>query len=290
MEAKNSYMELSATKTYTLNCNGRLLVIDSPIVMGILNATPDSFYNKGRASDPRSLLEEAGRMIEAGATLLDIGGMSTRPGAGEITLAEEEDRVLPAITLIRKEFNHIYISVDTYRAQVARAAVQAGADIVNDISAGDLDGEMLPVIAGLGVPYIAMHMKGAPRTMQVNPTYDDVVKEVLDYFIHKVAAAQEAGIKDIIIDPGFGFGKNVLQNYTLLKSLSAFKMLDRPLLAGVSRKSMIGRLLDIAPAEALNGTTVLNTIALQQGASILRVHDIQEAIQAIKIVEYIKSI
>ena len=283
-------MDLFGTKVYTLNCKGRLLIIDRPVVMGILNVTPDSFYNRGKASDPQALLEEAGKMIEAGAILLDIGGMSTRPGAAEISAAEEEDRVLPVIMLIRKEFDNVYLSVDTYRAKVASAAVAAGADIVNDISSGDLDQNMLHTVADLGVPYIAMHMKGIPHNMQLQPEYEDVVSEVLDYFINKKATAVQAGIKDIIIDPGFGFGKNMLHNYTLLKSLHAFTILDAPLLVGVSRKSMINKLLRVAPDEALNGTTILNTLALQQGASIVRVHDVKEAVQAINILEYINGI
>jgi len=283
-------MDLPGKRIYTLNCKGRLLLVDRPVVMGILNATPDSFYNQGRASGVQALLEEAGRMIEAGAVLLDIGGMSTRPGAAEITPEEEEDRILPVITLIRKEFDHIYLSVDTYRANVASAAVAAGADIVNDISSGELDEGMLRTVAHLGVPYIAMHMQGTPRTMQLRPEYGDVVTEVLDYFIQKKEEAALAGIRDIIIDPGFGFGKNVLHNYTLLKNLHAFAMLDAPLLIGISRKSMIGRLLQVNPDEALNGTTILNTLALQQGASILRVHDVKEAVQAIKVLEYMKNI
>lgn len=275
---------------YTFNCKGRLLCLESPAVMGILNATPDSFYTRGRNSTPDTMLQHAGNMIADGALILDIGGMSTRPNAAVVTLEEELDRVLPAISIIKNAFPDIFISIDTYRAAVARAAVEAGADMVNDISAGDADPQMLQVVAGLQVPYIAMHMQGMPATMQQNPEYGNVLREVLDYFILKIKACADAGIKDMILDPGFGFGKTREHNYQLLKGMFALQITGKAVLAGLSRKSMIYKFLGNGPEEALNGTTALHMLALQQGASLLRVHDVKEAAECIKIFNYYQTI
>ncbi len=274
----------------TLNCKGRLLLLHKPVLMGILNATPDSFYNKGIASSQQQLADTAQQMISEGATILDIGGLSTRPGSDAISIQEEIDRVVPAIELVRKSDKDVYLSIDTYHAKVAAAAVAAGADIVNDVSAGEMDSEMLATVAQLNVPYIAMHMQGTPKTMQQEPIYEHVVKEVLDYFIQKIKQCADAGIKDIIIDPGFGFGKNMEHNYLLLHHLDMFKMLGKPVLAGFSRKSMINKLLNTKPETALNGTTILNTLALQKGAKILRVHDVKEAAQVIEVYNYMATL
>ncbi len=277
MSFKNTVLPIQTT----LQSRGRLLDLSNPVVMGILNATPDSFYNKGAESSASELVANAASMLEAGATLLDIGGASTRPGADIISPAEEQDRILPAIEAIIKAHPDVWISVDTYNSATAKAAVQAGASIINDVSSGDMDSEMIQTVGELGVPYIAMHMQGTPQTMQQDPTYEDVVYEVRDYLRKKCDECHEAGIKDIIIDPGFGFGKTVAHNFALLNHLSDFRMLGKPVLAGLSRKSMICRTLNVTPAEALNGTTALHMAALQQGASILRAHDVKEAVETI---------
>jgi dihydropteroate synthase len=276
--------------TFTLNCKGRLLVLDRPIVMGILNATPDSFYNRGRESSETALFEKAAYMLQDGAAILDIGGMSTRPNAEEIGAEEELNRVIPLITSIRSHFPEAFLSIDTYRAVVAKQAIEAGADIVNDISAGDIDPAMIHEVARLNVPYITMHMQGTPGTMQQNPTYNDVTQDILDYFIRKIQQCEDAGIKDLIIDPGFGFGKRQEDNYHLLKHLHVFHLLKKPLLIGISRKSMIYKLLGHTAEEALNGSTVLHTLALQQGCQILRVHDVREARECISLWEYYQSV
>jgi dihydropteroate synthase len=274
---------------YTLNCKGRLLVLDKPVVMGILNITPDSFYSGSRI-EQSNLLQKAQQMISEGAAILDIGGQSTRPGSDRLTADEELKRVLPAIEAIRKEFPSVYLSIDTYHAKVASETVAAGIDMVNDISAGDMDADMLSTVASLKVPFIAMHMHGTPDTMQQNPTYENITREVVDYFIQKTAACKAAGIVDLILDPGFGFGKTINHNFQLLKSMEALQIFHVPILAGLSRKSTVWKTLKIPPEEALNGTTVLNTIALTKGASILRVHDVREAMETIKLYEaYCKS-
>lgn len=270
---------------YTLNCKGKLLVLDKPLVMGILNVTPDSFYDQHLPKGIDAIMAHAGKMISEGADILDIGGQSTKPGSQRIAAEEELARVLPVITLLQQKYPDLLLSIDTYYAAVASAAVNVGAAIVNDISAGDMDAAMLQTVAALQVPYICMHMKGTPETMQQNAGYNDVVKEVLDYFIEKIAACTAAGIKDVIIDPGFGFGKTKQHNFTLLKNLPAFQMLERPILAGLSRKGTIYKTLDITAAEALNGTTVLNTLALLNGAAIVRVHDVKEAKEIITLLE-----
>lgn len=274
---------------YSLNCKGRLLTLEKPIVMGILNATPDSFYTKGKDSQPDMLLKKAASMLEAGATILDIGGMSTRPGAAIISEEEELSRVLPVIELIKKNYPDCYISIDTFRANVAREAVQAGADMINDVSGGLMDEGMFQTVAALNVSYILMHMQGTPQTMQHNPEYEDVVRDVLDYFIERTQKAERAGIKDIIVDPGFGFGKNQNHNYELLQNLNVFSMLEKPLLVGFSRKGMVYKPLNITSEEALNGTTVLNTIALVKGAKILRVHDVKEAMECIQLSQLLSN-
>ena len=270
---------------FTLNSRGRLLVVDKPLVMGIINVTPDSFFEGSRFVDPEKVLLKAGQMISEGAAMIDIGGQSSRPGAELISIDEERKRVIGMILQLRKHFPGIFISIDTFRSPVAREAVAAGADIINDISAGNFDQDMFQTVADLGVPYICMHMKGEPANMQKNPIYEDVMREVLDFFIERLSVCRNAGIKDILIDPGFGFGKTSAHNFALLQNLSLFQMLGCPILLGVSRKSSIYKTLGISPDEALNGTTVLNTVGLLRGASILRVHDVREAMEAITLVK-----
>ncbi|MDB5222107.1 MAG: folP [Chitinophagaceae bacterium] len=274
---------------FSLNCKGKLLVIDKPVVMGIINITPDSFYEGSRQQTNESILLQATKMINDGADIIDIGGQSTRPGSERISINEELGRVLPAIEIILQSFPGAVISVDTYQSQIAAACVGAGAAIINDISAGNMDSDMIPAVAKLGVSYICMHMKGMPGNMQEKPSYENVTKEVLDFFIQKTDECKRAGINDVIIDPGFGFGKNISHNFKLLKEMAAFKMLEKPILAGLSRKSTIYKTLGVTAAEALNGTTVLNTLALQNGANILRVHDVKEATEAIALYERYRS-
>ena len=269
---------------FTLNCKGRLLIIDSPIVMGIINVTPDSFYSGSRKSSVDAALQTAEQMLNEGATILDIGGQSTRPGSEQIALEEELKRTIPVIEAISKRFPRSFISIDTYHAPVAALAVEAGASIVNDISGGIMDTNMLATVAGLKVPFVCMHMKGTPQDMQKDPVYENVTREVLDYFIHQTERCRLAGIHDIIIDPGLGFGKTIAHNFTLLKGLQVFKMLQKPLLLGISRKSTIYKTLGITADDALNGTTVLNSIGLLNGANILRVHDVKEALETIKLI------
>lgn len=269
---------------YTLNCKGRLLVIEQPIVMGILNITPDSFYSGSRTATNDTILAKAEQMLQEGATILDMGGQSTRPGSTRLTAAEEAERVIPAIQHVKKNFPACFVSVDTYHSDVAREAVEAGADMVNDISAGEMDAAMLSTAARLQVPYIAMHMQGTPETMQQNPVYENVTRDVLDYFIKKTEQCRAAGISHVLIDPGFGFGKTIAHNFQLLRELEVFQLLNYPVLAGLSRKSTIYKTLGTTADDALNGTTVLNTIALQKGASVLRVHDVKEAMEAIQLV------
>ncbi len=271
----------------TLNCKGKVLAINKPIVMGIINATPDSFFEDSRKTSTYTAIEKAAQMINEGATIIDIGGQSTKPGSNPVSAEEEIERVVPIIKEIYRTFPAVFISIDTYYSSVAVAAAEAGACIVNDISGGLFDKEMIPTVGKLDVPYICMHIQGTPKTMQENPVYNNVTNDVLDYFIQRIAVCKEAGIKDVIVDVGFGFGKTIEHNYRLLKSLSAFKMLGKPLLVGVSRKGMIYKPLGITANEALNGTTVVNTIALQQGANILRVHDVKEAKEAIDLLALI---
>jgi dihydropteroate synthase len=267
----------------TLNCGGKLLDLRQPIVMGVLNTTPDSFFAGSRIADQKTLLTQAERMILEGVSILDIGGMSSRPGAEIIDEKEEMRRVLSAIKAVAKAFPEAIISIDTIRASVAEASIEAGAAIVNDISAGNLDEKMFVTVAKLNVPYILMHMKATPKTMQNEAVYQDITLEILDFFIEKIGILRGLGVKDIVVDAGFGFGKTLEQNFELLRKLSVFKILDCPILAGLSRKTMICKTLNIEPNNALNGTTAANMLALMQGAKILRVHDVKEAVEAIKI-------
>lgn len=266
---------------FTLNCMGRLLVVDKPLVMGIINATPDSFFGGSRFSEADEIVAKVEKMLNDGADLIDIGGQSTRPGSELISPDEEIKRVVPAIKAIIQKFPDTFISIDTFYSKVATAAVNSGAAIVNDISAGSMDKHMIETVAQLKAPYILMHMKGTPQTMQQNAVYENVNREVLDFFIAKTNELRKAGVLDIIIDPGFGFGKTIDHNFELLKNLSVFRMLDKPILVGISRKSTIYKTLGVNPDEALNGTSVLNTIALMNGASVLRVHDVKEAKEAV---------
>ncbi len=273
-----------------INCNGQLLDLSAPIIMGILNVTPDSFYDGGRYAVSDSILAQARKMLEEGATIIDIGGMSSRPGAEIISVEEELKRVLPAIDLVVQHFPNALISIDTIRAEVARKSVERGASIINDISAGSIDNTMFATVAELGVPYILMHIKGKPKDMQLRPSYDNVVLEVTDFMIEKVGQLRELGVKDIILDVGFGFGKTIEHNYQLLKYMDQFKILDLPVLAGVSRKSMIYKVLNNTAKEALNGTTALNLVALQRGAKILRVHDVKAAVEVVKLWEQLEIV
>lgn len=268
---------------FTLNCKGRLVTAEQPLVMGIINITPDSFYSGSRQQDSTAIVKKAGQMLEEGAGILDIGGQSTRPGSQLLSAAEEAERVMAAIEAIIGAFPAAIISIDTFYAAVAAAAVAAGARMVNDISGGEMDDQMLGTVASLQVPYICMHMKGNPQTMQQLAMYENVTTAVLDYFIVKMEACKKAGIHDVIIDPGFGFAKTSHHNFTLLKELGVFKITGKPLLVGLSRKTTIYKILGTDAAGALNGTTVLNTIALQNGADILRVHDVKEAVEAVKL-------
>lgn len=273
----------------SINCKGKLLHFDVPRIMGIINVTPDSFYDGKGMIRADELTALAGKMVDEGADILDIGGQSTRPGSERISAAEETDRVLPLIEMIHQGFPAIPISVDTYHASVAEKAINAGASLVNDISGGLMDPEMLTTVASLSVPYICMHMQGSPETMQQNPHYDDVTRTVLDFFTERIDACTKAGIIDIIIDPGFGFGKTISHNFQLLKQLNIFTITGKPILAGLSRKSTICKTLGISAGEALNGTTVLNTIALMNGASLLRVHDVKEAKETVRLFEAYKK-
>ena len=270
---------------FTLNCKGRLLVVDKPQVMGIINTTPDSFFSGSRQESVDAVLAKAETMIQEGATILDVGGQSTRPGSDKLTEEEELKRVIEPIAAINKKFPDIFVSIDTYYSTVATMAVAAGASIVNDISAGSIDSKMISTVAALKVPYVLMHMQGTPQTMQQQPVYENVTREVLDFLIMKVNDLQNSGITDIIVDPGFGFGKSIAHNFELLRNLPVFKMLNCPLLLGISRKSSIYKTLGTTTENSLNGTTVLHTIGLLNGASILRVHDVREAMEIIKLID-----
>ncbi len=268
-----------------INCKGNLIDLTIPRIMGILNITPDSFYANSRYDDLSKVLIQVEKMLSAGATFLDIGGHSTRPGARPVGEEEELSRVLPVVEIIIKHFPEALISIDTFRAGVALKCVEAGAIMVNDIAGGLLDDKMFETVANLNVPYVLMHSRGTPETMQQMTDYDDLVMDVLDDLQQKVFQLRQLGQKDIIIDLGFGFAKTINQNYILLNHLRDFEVMECPMLVGVSRKSMIWRTLDISPNDALNATTVLNTIALTKGANILRVHDVKEAIEAVKLVD-----
>ena len=268
----------------TINCKGRLIDLSSPKVMGILNSTPDSFFEDSRTQNKSDILKKAEMMLEEGATFIDIGGYSSRPDAENVAENEELKRVVPAIELLVKEFPEILISVDTFRSKVAEEAIGAGAALINDISAGRLDEKMMSIIAQHQVPYIMMHMRGTPKTMKQLTAYEDLVSEITYYFSEKIKEARTLGINDLILDPGFGFAKTTDQNFELLKKSALFSSFKLPVLIGISRKTMIHKTLNISPKKALNGTTVLNTLALTKGAAILRVHDVKEAMEAIKLV------
>ena len=279
--AKDTFFQ----KKVTLNAGGKLIDLSLPKVMGIINLTPDSFYAGSRKQGIEAALQQAEKMLNEGADFLDLGAYSSRPGADDISVQEETDRLLPVVEALVKRFPAAILSIDTFRAPVAEAAVNAGAHIINDISGGQLDDAMFTTVARLHVPYILMHMKGNPKTMNQLAVYDDVFAEVYDYFADKYYQLKQLGVHDAIIDPGFGFAKKPEHGYQLMNRLQDFNMLGLPVLAGISRKKMIYGLLNISAAEALNGTTALNTIALSKGATILRVHDVKEAVEAVKIWE-----
>ena len=273
-----------------INAGGKLISLEVPKVMGVLNITPDSFYTGSRFMEENAIIAAAGKMLEDGADFLDVGGYSSRPGAEDIPPAEEKKRVLKAVKIISGEFPGAIISVDTFRADIAREAVLGcGARMINDISGGESDPEMFPLIEEINVPYVMMHMRGNPRTMQDNTIYDDVVADILKWFGEKIVRLQSAGVKDIIIDPGFGFSKTIKDNFELLNRLKNFSIAGLPVMVGISRKSMIWRTLEITPDESLNGTSVLNTVALMNGADILRVHDVKEAVETVRLTYKIRK-
>lgn len=267
----------------TLNLRGKLMVLDTPKVMGILNLTPDSFHDGGRYIQEDSIVQQVGKMLAEGADIIDVGGCSTRPGTPSVSEEEETFRVINGIDIILRHYPEAVVSIDTFRSNVARKAVEHGALMINDISGGTLDKEMFKYVADAGVPYILMHMRGNPENMQKNVDYQNLLEEMLIFFQRRVSSLQEMGVADIIVDPGFGFAKTISQNFEILRNLHYFQILNLPILAGLSRKSTIYRSLGIDPEEALNGTTVLNTIALMNGAKLLRVHDVKEAVEAVKL-------
>jgi len=269
----------------TINCKGKLIDFSSPKVMGVLNITPDSFYDGGYYKNEKELLSQTEKMLLEGATFIDIGACSSKPGASHISEEEELQRILPAVSAIIKEFPETIISIDTFRSTIAKETVAIGAALINDISGGTLDEKMFKTVAKLQVPYILMHMKGTPQNMQKNPTYGNITTELISFFAEQIFKLHQLNLKDVVIDVGFGFGKTLEHNYQLLKDLSLFKNLDVPVLAGISRKSMLFKPLHISAKEALNATTSANTIALLNGANILRVHDVKQAIEAVKIVD-----
>ena len=273
----------------TINCKGTLLDLNSPKVMGILNITPDSFYDGGMYKDETTILNQTEKMLNDGATFIDIGAYSSRPGAAEVSEEEELKRIVPVVELLIKKFPDIIISIDTFRSKVAKETINLGAALINDISGGNLDSKMYETVAKLKVPYILMHMAGTPKTMQNNPTYEDVTKDLIHFFSDKIDQLHRLNVSDIIIDVGFGFGKTIEHNFQLLRNMSLFQNLDKPILAGLSRKSMLYKTLDITSQEALNATTSANTIALLNGANILRVHDVKEAVEAVKLVNQLRE-
>lgn len=273
----------------TINCKGTLVDFTTPKVMGILNITPDSFYDGGRNHTEKDVLKHTGQMLKEGADFIDVGAYSSRPGAKDISQEEELNRLLPVVKSLAKEFPEALLSIDTFRSEVAKQAVENGAAMINDISGGGLDPHMLKTVANLQVPYIMMHMRGTPENMKDLNQYDDLLEDLLFYFSEKIAEARKMGINDLIIDPGFGFSKNIAQNFELLSKLELFKNLNLPLLTGVSRKSLIYKTLNTSADEALNGTTVLNTISLLKGANILRVHDVKEAVECVKLTSRLRN-
>jgi len=268
----------------TINCNGSLIDLSIPKVMGILNITPDSFYDGGKYKNKSEILIQTEKMLSDGATFIDIGAYSSRPGAKHISEEEELQRIIPVVKLLIEKFPGILISVDTFRSKVAKETIEIGAALINDISGGKMDENMFKTIAELQVPYILMHMQGTPQNMQKNPSYENVTKDLISFFAAQIFELRQLQVKDVIIDVGFGFGKTLVHNYQLLKDLALFKSLDTPVLAGISRKSMLYKPLNSSAQEALNATTSANTIALLNGANILRVHDVKEAVEATKIV------
>ena len=272
-----------------INIKGNLLDLNKPKIMGILNVTPDSFFDGGLYNTEKKVDIQVTKMIEDGMDILDVGGYSSRPGAKEISINEEIDRVIPVVKFIRKTYPELILSVDTFRSEVARSCLDLGVDIINDISAGCIDKNILDVVAEYNCPYIMMHMKGTPQTMQINPEYENLIKELLIYFAKRIYLAREKGIIDIIVDPGFGFGKTLDHNYTIMKKIENFKLLDLPILVGISRKSFITKQLDIDKKDSLNATTALNMYFLEKNINILRVHDVKEAKECIMLHEKIKS-
>lgn len=272
----------------TLNCNGTLVDLSSPKILGILNLTPDSFYDGGKHQNIQAAIQQCEKMISEGADFIDLGAYSSRPGAEEVSTAEELDRLLPVLIALRKQFPTALFSIDTFRAKVAKAALEEGAHMINDISAGNLDPAMLSTVGKHPVPYIAMHMQGKPKDMQNAPSYEDVYQEIMRFFSEKINACYAAGINDVILDPGFGFGKTIAHNYHLLHRFERFQDFKLPVLAGVSRKSMIYKVLGTTPEEALNGTTVLHTVALMKKAQLIRVHDVKEAKECIRLLEQLR--
>lgn len=274
----------------TINLNGRLLDLSKPVVMGILNVTPDSFFDGGKYKTEKKVLKRAEEILEQGGSVIDIGAVSTQPGSEGISTKDEIDRLLPSVKAVRKAFPNSFISIDTYRSWVALKVIEeCGPCMVNDISGGNFDPHMFDTIGKLGVPYVLMHMQGTPLKMQQNPEYEDIIRDISMFFTEQVKKLTKAGVKDVIIDPGFGFGKNMEHNYELLNRLDSFKVFQLPLLIGVSRKSMIYKLLGIKPDDALNGTSVVNTLALMGGADMLRVHDVREAVEAVRILNMVRT-
>jgi dihydropteroate synthase len=286
MMAKDTFLN----RKVTLNSKGKLIDLTSPAVMAIVNITPDSFYGNSRINNVDEALKATEKFIKEGAKFIDIGAYSSRPGAANVSEDEELQRLAPIVEAIAKEFPETFISIDTFRAKVAKESIYAGAHLINDISAGNLDELMFETVAKLQVPYIMMHMKGNPQNMQQDPTYENITLEILNYFTEKIAALKKLGVKDMIIDPGFGFAKTISHNYEVLQKLQSFSNFELPILVGFSRKSMITKVLNIKSADALNGTSILNTAALLKGATILRVHDVKEAMECIKLTESLKNL
>ncbi|CAL2057300.1 dihydropteroate synthase [Tenacibaculum sp. 190524A05c] len=272
----------------TINCKGTLIDLSTPKVMGILNITPDSFYDGGKYKNEKDILTQVEKMLSEGATFIDIGAYSSRPGAAHISEQEELKRIVPIVELLITHFPEIIISIDTFRSKVAKETIASGAALINDISGGNMDDNMFTTVAELQVPYILMHMQGTPQNMQRNPNYKNITADLISFFAEKLFELHQLKVNDVIIDVGFGFGKTIEHNYELLKQLDLFKNLEAPILTGVSRKSMLYKLLDITPKEALNATTAANTIALLNGTQILRVHDVKEAVEAVRITEMVK--
>ena len=272
----------------TINCKGKLIDLLTPKVMGIINLTPDSFYDGGKLGSEKEIIYQAEKMLKEGATFLDLGGYSSRPGANFVSEADELNRVLPAVKTLIKEFPNVNLSIDTFRSKIAKTCIENGACMINDISAGLLDPQMLEVIANYQVPLVMMHMRGTPETMMLNTNYENLTNDILYFFSERIAKARALGINDIIVDPGFGFSKKLDQNFELFNDLELFSFLNTPILIGISRKSMIQKILNISATESLNGTTALHAIALQKGVSILRVHDVKEAFETISLLQNLK--